>query len=267
MALKLFEHPLSPYAQKVKIVLYEKGIPFERVFMDPTKPTNDRVYQEFVLASPRREVPALVDGEARIFDSSIVLEYIEERWPKPEMISERPAERARVRMLEEMMDTEYEAVNWGIGEVKVFERAKGDQARQLLTRASLQLQRLWNRLERELEGRQWMNGNTFGRGDAAVYPHVAGSQTFGFPVTDRHARLLDWGQRVATRSSIKRVTTEVADFLRQRKVEESDDEGGRRGVIRQYRDYRLEWMIKTGGADIVVEGMLHGSIRFADEFE
>ena len=36
MAIKLFEQPLSPYAQKVKIVLYEKGLPFERVFVDVT---------------------------------------------------------------------------------------------------------------------------------------------------------------------------------------------------------------------------------------
>lgn len=267
MALKLFEHPLSPYAQKVKIVLYEKGIPFERIFTDPYELGDDEVFQEFVMASPRREVPALVDGEARIFDSSIVLEYIEERWPKPEMIPESPLERARVRMLEEMMDTEYEAVNWGIGEIKVFERAKGEQANQLLTRATLQLQRLWNRLDRELEGRQWMNGEAFGRGDAAVFPHIASSQALGFSVTDRHARLLDWRKRVATRSTVKRVSTEVAEFMRQRKSEESEDGDPRKGIVRQYRDHRLEWMFKTGAADIVVEGMLMGSIRFSNEFE
>lgn len=266
MALKLFEHPLSPYGQKVKIVLYEKGIPFERIFTDPNVSGNDPVHQEFVLASPRREVPALVDGEARIHDSSIVLEYIEERWPKPEMVPKSPVERARVRMLEEMMDTEYEAVNWGIAEVKVFERARGEQANQLLTRASLQLQRLWNRLERELEGRRWMNGAEFGRGDAAVHPHIAGSQALGFPVSDRHARLLDWEQRVAIRSTVKRVSTEIAEFLRQQKDQEPDEDR-RRKIVRQYRDYRLEWMLKTGGADIVVEGLLHGSIRFADEYE
>jgi glutathione S-transferase len=264
MTLKLFEHPLSPYAQKVKILLYEKGIPFERVFIDPNKETRDKVFQEFVLTSPRREVPGLVDGDARVFDSTVILEYIEDRWPSPQTSPDTARDRARVRMLEEMMDSEYEAVNWGISEVKVFERAKGDQARQLLTRAAVQLQRLWSRLDRELEGRQWMNGSTFGRGDIVIYPHIAGSQSIGFTVSDQHARLMDWQQRVALRSSVKRVTTEAAEFLRTERdsLSESYTDG-----VRQYRDHRLEWMIKTGAADIVVDGMLNGTIRFSDEFE
>lgn len=265
MPLKLFEHPLSPYAQKVKLVLYEKGIPFERIFVDPgERGATDRAYQDFVLSSPRREVPALVDGDVRVSDSSILLDYVEDRYPKPETMPQTPGERARVRMLERMMDTEYEAVNWGIMEVKVFERADGEQAQELLTRASLQLQRLWNRLERELEGRRWMNGHDFGRGDAAVWPHIASSQAFGYAVSDRHRRLLDWQQRASGRSAAKRVSTETAEFLRKQRETEGPP---RYGVVRQYRDHRLEWMIKTGAADIVVEGMLHGTIRFADEHE
>jgi len=264
MAVRLFEHPLSPYAQKVKILLYEKGIPFERIFVDPNELGDSPDYQEFVLASPRREVPALIDGDVRIFDSTVALEYIEERWPSPCMSPESSAERARVRMLEEMMDTEYEAVNWGIMEIQVFERAKGDQAHRLLTRAAIQLQRLWNRLERELEGRQWMNGVEFGRGDVVVYPHIAGSQAFGYAVSDRHPRLLDWANRAAGRSGMKRVTNEAADFLRR---EGARVDASYRTIVRQYRDHRLEWMIKTGAADIVVDGMLNGSIRFTNEFE
>jgi hypothetical protein len=38
MALRLFEHPLSPYARKVKIVLEEKGIPYQRIFVNPLDP-------------------------------------------------------------------------------------------------------------------------------------------------------------------------------------------------------------------------------------
>lgn len=175
MAVKLFEHPLSAYARKVKIALYEKGIPFDRVSLDPGAVAADPVYQEFVMTSPRREVPALVDGEVRLADSTIILEYLDERWSQHRLLPESASERARVRALEEMMDTEYEAVTWGIGEIKFFGRATGSEASKLLTRAAVQLQRLWNRLERELEGRSWMNGDAFGRGDLAVYPHLYAS--------------------------------------------------------------------------------------------
>lgn len=264
MSLKVFELPLSAYVQKVKIALYEKGIPFDRVFIDPSEKGDGLEYQEFVLASPRREVPVLTDGATRLADSTVILEYLDERYPSPRLLPEAADERARVRMLEEMMDTEYEAVNWGISEVKVFERAPDEQAAKLLIRASLQLQRLWNRLERELEGRHWMNGREFGRGDVVVYPHIAGSQGLGYPLSDRHPRLMDWEKRVAGRSSVKRVLNQSAEFLRGKRLEQGDEPPD---GVRQYRDHRLEWMMKTGGADIIVEGLLRGTICFAQDYE
>jgi glutathione S-transferase/RNA polymerase-associated protein len=198
-----------------------------------------------------------------VFDSTTILEYLEERWPKPETQPADPAERARVRMLEEMMDGEYEAVNWGIGEIKFFERAVGDREQMLLTRAGLQLQRLWNRLDRELEGRLWFNGARFGRGDAAVLPHVALSQTLGYVVDDRRPKLAAWLVRAVERQSVARVLEEAREGFRRERALGRD----RSNVVRQYRDHRLEWMFKTGGSDIVVDGLLNGSIRFADEFE
>ncbi len=261
MAIKLFEHPLSPYVQKVKIVLYEKGLPFERVAVDVHAPTEDEVFQEFVMASPRREVPALVDGDARLFDSTVILEYLDERYENQQTSPPQAAERARVRMLEEMMDGEYEAVNWGIGELKLFGRAAGDREGTLLTRAGLQLQRLWNRLDRELEGRPWFNGEAFGRGDAAVFPHVLLSQQLGYAVDDRRPKLAAWLARAGERESTRRVLDEAREAM-QRLAEHGPGD-----VVRQYRDHRLEWMFKTGGSDIVVDGLLSGTIRFADEFE
>ena len=77
--LELFEHPLSPYARKVKILLYEKGIPFERRFVNPLASQDDPVLRAWAATSPRLEVPTLVDGDARIFDSTIIVEYLEER--------------------------------------------------------------------------------------------------------------------------------------------------------------------------------------------
>jgi glutathione S-transferase len=112
----LWEHPLSPYAQKVKIALAEKNVPFEcRLpdFMSGSDP-------EFATANPRLEVPALVDGETKVFDSTIILEYVEDRWPTPPLLPATPAERARVRMLEELCDTYYEAIVWAAMEIACF---------------------------------------------------------------------------------------------------------------------------------------------------
>lgn len=64
--ITLYEHPLSPYAQKVKIALREKAIAFE--LAAPGGLGAAAAQGEFARVSPRGEVPALVDGEVAIFD-------------------------------------------------------------------------------------------------------------------------------------------------------------------------------------------------------
>ena len=122
--LVLYEHPLSPYAQKVKIALREKGIAFE-VRM-PEGIGAGHTKGEFADANPRREVPALIDGDAAIFDSTIILDYIDDKWPEPALMPDAPEARARVRQIEDVMDTHFEAVTWGLGELRFFKR--GDDA-------------------------------------------------------------------------------------------------------------------------------------------
>ncbi|MEO6025973.1 MAG: glutathione S-transferase family protein, partial [Candidatus Binatia bacterium] len=146
--LKLFEHPLSPYAQKVKLALIEKGLPFETAMPDLLG-GGDTAFQE---ASPRREVPALVDGDTTVFDSTIILEYLEDKWPTPPMLPTSPVERARARTLEEICDTQYEAVNWGLFEIRVFGRATGGVAEGMIARAGEQIAGLNAHLERALGG-------------------------------------------------------------------------------------------------------------------
>jgi RNA polymerase-associated protein len=107
----LYEHPRSSYAQKVKIALREKNVAFNVEL--PSDFGTGRTDGPFVAANPRAEVPALVDGDISIFESTIIMEYIEERWPEPALLPRDPAARARARMIEEVCDTQYEAINWG----------------------------------------------------------------------------------------------------------------------------------------------------------
>ena len=114
--LLLYEHPLSSYAQKVKIALREKNRPF--AVETPDSFGTGRTDGPLAAANPRSEVPVLIDGpEVRIFDSTIIMEYLEERWPEPPLLPRDPAARAFARMTEDVCDTQYEAMNWGFGEL------------------------------------------------------------------------------------------------------------------------------------------------------
>jgi glutathione S-transferase/RNA polymerase-associated protein len=260
VTLKLFEHPLSPYARKVKIVLYEKGIPFERVRVTPlTIREEDPEYGEFAASSPRLEVPCLVDGEFRCFDSTIIADYLDEKWPETPMLSGSPEERARARMVEELSDSVLEAINWGMMEIRFFKRAEGAEAERMVESARGQLERVWDRLELEFDRSAWLSGAKFGRADASVIIHVVNAGLFGMPPLERHARLREWTGRCLGVEGVKRDQADLAAWM-------ASDElrGMRKGPIRrQYRDHRLEWMLKSGGIEVVLRGMDKNSIRFS----
>ena len=266
MSVIVYDHPLSPYGQKVKIALLEKGVEFAAPL--PAAIGTGATEGEFAAASPRGEVPALIDGEVSVFDSSVILEYIEERWPEPPLLPDTPAERARVRMLEDTMDTHFEAITWGIQEIVHFGRAPGELGQTMLERAAEQLAGWYGWLEGELGQRGWFNGDRFGWGDLAVVPFVNGAVAFGHK-PPAGSRLLAWVERVNARPSVRT----CADAARAVAFDNPDvsldavkqamDEGL---FKREYRDHRLEWMIKSGGLAVVQDGLAKGNIRFIEPF-
>ncbi|MCD2317340.1 glutathione S-transferase family protein [Sphingomonas sp. IC-11] len=262
MAVTLWDHPLSPYAQKVKIALREKGVGFDTAV--PGGIGVGGAAGDFVAANPRAEVPALIHDGVGIFDSTIILEYIEDAWPQPALLPTAPADRARVRMIEEVVDTHLEAVNWGLSELRWFRRAEGPLADTLTTRASQQVRGYFGWLERELGDREWFNGDTFGWGDLSVVPYVNGSVGHGI-APEPGSRLAAWLARANERPSVRETVAEAATTA---------SSGGMGDVAklleqglfkREYRDHRLEWMVKSGGLEVVSQGMARGNIRFTPD--
>lgn len=76
--LKLISHKLCPYVQRAVIALTEKGVPFERIDIDlADKPT------WFLKISPLGKTPVLLVDDIAIFESAVILEYLEETQPNP----------------------------------------------------------------------------------------------------------------------------------------------------------------------------------------
>jgi glutathione S-transferase/RNA polymerase-associated protein len=209
-------------------------------------------------------VPALVDDGVRIFDSTIILEYIEDNWPTPPLLPHGAAERARVRMLEEVMDTHFEAINWGLGEIRFFGRAKGELADAIEARAKAQTEGFFRWLENQLGERDWFNGSGFGWGDLCVAPYVNGSVGHGNSPAEG-TRLAAWLARVNQRPSVAETAAEAVAV---RGVMVNVAEMVEQGLFkREYRDHRLEWMIKSGGFEVVAKGLEKDNIRFTGQFE
>jgi glutathione S-transferase len=236
MTVTVFEHPLSPYAQKVKIALDEKGVDYNARM--PAAIGTGQIDAEFLKANPRGEVPALIDGDVAIFDSTIILEYIEDKWPTPALLPKDPAARARARTIEEVMDTAFEPINWGMGEIRWFKRVEGAKAQALEARAAAQARGLYDWLARACAA------------GLGIGPHA-------------HSPLGQWLARANERASVQKAAQAsaasiagmgmVADAVKDRLFK------------REYRDHRLEWMIRSGGLDVVIEGLKTETIRFSNE--
>ena len=261
--ITLYEHPLSPYAQKVKLFLLEKGIPFEA--KTPAIGTGG-AEAAWIESSPRAEVPSLIDGPTRVFDSTIICEYLEDKYPQRPMRPASAEDRARVRMIEDQLDTIYEGVTWAVFEIEGWGRAKGELKTVLLKRAAEQIAGMNRWLERELGSRPYFNGDAFGWGDACAYPFVAGAAGQG-NAPPAGSKLAAWLARVMERPSVKRCIADIGalppagggsvDMLVQLLAS---------GMFkREYRDHRLEWMMRSGGVSIVLEGMQKNNIRFSNE--
>ena len=262
--ITLYDHPLSPYAQKVKISLKEKGLSYEAPM--PGGLGAGGAQGAFVEASPRAEVPALVDGDVRIFDSTIILEYLDDAYPDPPMRPASAGERARVRMLEEVMDTHFEAINWGLSEVRWFRRAEGEKAEALFAAARRQTEGFYAWLEKELGEREWFNGEAFGWGDLSVVPYLNGSVGHGVPPAEG-TKLAAWLARANARPSVAACVADIAALAAAGGTMTNVAELVEKGLFkREYRDHRLEWMIKSGGVDVVLKGLERDNIRFAPAF-
>ena len=280
--LVLYEHPVSSYAQKLKIALREKSLPF-MTLVPPDLSLPSETSGPLHRANPRAEVPMLIhrhqhtdhatdadseDSPAKedvtLFDSTVILEYLEDRFPDhPPLMPpcKDAAQRAQQRLIENVVSTHYEAVNWGLAEVRWYRRASGDLASTLEANGAQHTKVLQTWLEEKLGNNlPFFAGEQFGWADCAVAPIVNRSVTYGLG-PEEGSRLAAWHKRIRGRESVRKTFEEYeAGVAKMPAMADAYRRGGDRK--RQYRDHRLEWMIKAGGMDVVREGLERGNVRF-----
>ncbi|MDZ4777612.1 MAG: glutathione binding-like protein, partial [Alphaproteobacteria bacterium] len=169
-----------------------------------------------------------------------------------------PADRARCRMIEEAVDTQLEAIGWGLMELRVFRRGDEAARAKLEGEAARQIGQFHAFLTRHLGGRPFFAGDIFGRPDMAALPHLLASAK-----PAEGSTLAAWVARCMARESAKLTAAESqASMAGMAQVGEAVKAGL---FKRQYRDHRLEWMMRSGGVEIVRDGMATNTIRFSTE--
>lgn len=91
--IKLYSNPVSPDSHRTRIVLAEKELPVDIVDVEAGE-----VPDELLQINPYGSLPTVVDRDTVLFESSVISEYLDERYPHPPLKPGSPAERAQMRL-------------------------------------------------------------------------------------------------------------------------------------------------------------------------
>lgn len=188
--LTLVSHHLCPYVQRAAIALAEKQVPFER----RTVELSDKP-EWFTSISPLGKVPLLIAGDHVIFESAVILEYLEETEPLP-LHPADPARRAEHRSWIEFGS----AILNDIAGFYSARDAKGFDVK----RQSLANRFSW--VEARLCGGPWFDGETFSLVDAVYGPIFRYFDAFGkigdFGIFEDTPKAREWRSNLAARPSV-----------------------------------------------------------------
>ena len=253
--IELYDHPLSPFGFKVRILLYEKGIEFQK-----NEILSESQREELLKVNPRGEVPALRDGDTLVADSTIIGEYLEERWPTPPMLPADLGERAHARRIEVLADGAIDAATLTIALFKVFRPALGETEPAARDASAALFRRHQENLERELGGREYFVGS-FSRADVAVAPHIIMAAAIGHPVPPELENLTGWVARMSARPSVSRTTNEALEAFAAQQTQKdpffSNDQ-------LQWRSDRIEALLRVGLGPWLIEELKTGGAFLPD---
>jgi GST-like protein len=160
--IKLYYHP-SPNPLKIALYLEETGLPYEVVPVDTRK--GEQHLPAFLAINPNAKTPALVDGDAVVFDSNAILLYLAEKTGQF-LPDNTPA--ARAQMLSWLM---FVATGIGpySGQAVHFKHFAPEPKDYAVNRYSFEAERHWGLIDAQLAKNRYMLGDTYTLVDMAVW--------------------------------------------------------------------------------------------------
>jgi glutathione S-transferase len=189
-SLKLVSHKLCPYVQRAVIALTEKGIPFERVDIDLADKPN-----WFLKLSPLGKTPVLLVGDHAIFESAVILEYLEETQSNP------------LHPCDTLRRAEHRAwIEFGSAVLNDVAGLYAAPDEATFKTKAVQLEARFARLETRVAG-PWFDGERFSLVDAVFGPVFRYFDVFDeigdFGILADKPKLARWRQSLAARLSVK----------------------------------------------------------------
>jgi glutathione S-transferase len=240
--LTLYDNPFSPFARKVRMVLRFKGLKYRSVdalALDQ----HDRL----VDVNPRAEVPVLVDGAITVTDSSDIVCYLEDRFPKPTVLPDGCERRAKARRWQRVADTVLDAIIHDISIWTWPTHHRSDQPPEGLIDAG---RRELHEILIDLEGSIDASGFVCAQlsiADFSLFPHISSLKPLAILLDEAtHPNLLRWNRQVRMQTAVR----EDLEYVKQCAIEKfGSGQSPYEGEKIVWRGDRIEWLLANGFQD------------------
>ena len=199
MAIKFYRAVPSSNSDRVDIVLNEKGLAYVRVILDLAK--KDQKKPEFLRLNPYGKVPVIDDGGQVLFESCIINEYLDEKYPDPPLMPKDPYLRGRGRVLVDYGLNYLHEHYWALRNEMFFKKeAERDAA--VLEAMRRVLRGLLGYLEEALGDKPYFLGE-ISLTDIDLWPRFGRMEDYGVLPAASLPRLSAWVERMRERPSVK----------------------------------------------------------------
>ncbi|MCW5621852.1 MAG: glutathione S-transferase N-terminal domain-containing protein [Burkholderiales bacterium] len=197
--MTLYSGTTCPFSQRCRIVLYEKGMDFQIVDVDLyNKP------EDLAVMNPYNRVPVLVERDLILYESNIINEYIDDRFPHPQLMPADPVMRARARLFLFRFEQEL------FCHVDIIEKGQqkaADKARGLIRDSLTQIAPVFVK-------QKYMLGDEFSMLDVAIAPLLWRLDYYGIQLPKQAASLLKYAERIFSRPAYIEALTPSEKVMR-----------------------------------------------------
>jgi len=199
----LYSGTTCPFSQRCRFVLFEKGMDFEIRDIDLyNKP------EDLAVMNPYGQVPILVERDLVLYESNIINEYIDERFPHPQFMPADPVMRARTRLFLYNFEKEL------FVHVALLEDRSGRVTDKIRDRARATIRDRLTQLAPMLLKNKYMLGEEFCMLDVAIAPLLWRLEHYGIELSKNAAPILKYAERIFARPAYIEALTPSEKVMR-----------------------------------------------------
>lgn len=200
----VFGTPYSTYVRTVRMVLAEKGVPYELV--DVSVMGGEQKQPEHLARNPFGTVPAFAHDGLGLYETGAIIRYLDQVFPDPALTPEGPADRARMNQVISIVDYHgYHSMILQIAIQRLFRRLAGGDADEAVIATGVQKAEIClSEFERMMGGNPFLAGDRLSLADLYVVPvlHYL-AMTPERRLLERTPRLAAWWGRMGERASVR----------------------------------------------------------------